>query len=124
MGSLKRFSDVFKLAWVAMIPPFLYGILETGLNATFPVVGLRDGLDTMMIAMVISSFSVGTIIFQVPIGIVSDKFGRGKVLPLLTGAGAVVFMLTAFVKIPVLYVVFFFVLGFYLDLYTRLDYLI
>ncbi|EIJ3764510.1 MFS transporter [Listeria monocytogenes] len=110
-GSLKRFLDVFKLAWVAMIPPFLYGILETGLNATFPVVGLRDGLDTMMIAMVISSFSVGTIIFQVPIGIVSDKFGRGKVLPLLTGAGAVVFMLTAFVKIPVLYVVFFFVLG-------------
>ncbi|HAB7891837.1 TPA_asm: MFS transporter, partial [Listeria monocytogenes] len=110
-GSLKRFSDVFKLAWVAMIPPFLYGILETGLNATFPVVGLRDGLDTMMIAMVISSFSVGTIIFQVPIGIVSDKFGRGKVLPLLTGAGAVVFVLTAFVKIPVLYVVFFFVLG-------------
>ncbi|EAC2627299.1 MFS transporter [Listeria monocytogenes] len=110
-GSLKRFSAVFKLAWVAMIPPFLYGILETGLNATFPVVGLRDGLDTMMIAMVISSFSVGTIIFQVPIGIVSDKFGRGKVLPLLTGAGAVVFMLTAFVKIPVLYVVFFFVLG-------------
>ncbi|HAA4814814.1 TPA_asm: MFS transporter [Listeria monocytogenes] len=110
-GSLKRFSDVFQLAWVAMIPPFLYGILETGLNATFPVVGLRDGLDTMMIAMVISSFSVGTIIFQVPIGIVSDKFGRGKVLPLLTGAGAVVFMLTAFVKIPVLYVVFFFVLG-------------
>ncbi|EAE4444308.1 MFS transporter [Listeria monocytogenes] len=110
-GSLKRFSDVFKLAWVAMITPFLYGILETGLNATFPVVGLRDGLDTMMIAMVISSFSVGTIIFQVPIGIVSDKFGRGKVLPLLTGAGAVVFVLTAFVKIPVLYVVFFFVLG-------------
>lgn len=110
-GSLKRFSDVFILAWVAMIPPFLYGILETGLNATFPVVGLRDGLDTMMIVMVISSFSVGTIIFQVPIGIVSDKFGRGKVLPLLTGAGAVVFMLTAFVKIPVLYVVFFFVLG-------------
>ncbi|RIZ99547.1 MFS transporter [Listeria monocytogenes] len=110
-GSLKRFLDVFKLAWVAMIPPFLYGILETGLNATFPVVGLRDGLDTMMIAMVISSFSVGTIIFQVPIGIISDKFGRGKVLPLLTGAGAVVFVLTAFVKIPVLYVVFFFVLG-------------
>ncbi|EAF5833215.1 MFS transporter [Listeria monocytogenes] len=110
-GSLKRFSDVFKLAWVAMIPPILYGILETGLNATFPVVGLRDGLDTLMIAMVISSFSVGTIIFQVPIGIVSDKFGRGKVLPLLTGAGAVVFVLTAFVKIPVLYVVFFFVLG-------------
>lgn len=110
-GSLKRFSDVFKLAWVAMIPPFLYGILETGLNATFPIVGLRDGLDTMMIAIVISSFSVGTIIFQVPIGIISDKFGRGRVLPLLTGTGAIVFVLTAFVKIPVMYVIFFFVLG-------------
>lgn len=110
-GSLKRFSDVFKLAWVAMIPPFLYGILETGLNATFPIVGLRDGLDTMMIAIVISSFSVGTIIFQVPIGIISDKFGRGRMLPLLTGTGAIVFVLTAFVKIPIMFVIFFFVLG-------------
>ncbi|HCJ4525199.1 TPA: MFS transporter [Listeria innocua] len=110
-GSIKRFSGVFKMAWVAMIPPFLYGILETGLNATFPVVGLRDGLDTMMIAMIISSFSVGTIIFQVPIGIISDKFGRGKMLPLLTGAGAVVFVLTAFVKIPIFFVIFFFILG-------------
>ncbi|MBC1444826.1 MFS transporter [Listeria seeligeri] len=110
-GSMKRFSEVFKLAWVAMIPPFLYGILETGLNATFPVVGLRNGLDTMLIAVIISSFSVGTILFQVPIGIVSDKFGRGKILPLLTGVGAVVFVLTAFVTMPVLYVIFFFVLG-------------
>ncbi len=108
---MKRFSEVFKLAWVAMIPPFLYGILETGLNATFPVVGLRNGLDTTLIAVIISSFSVGTILFQVPIGIVSDKFGRGKILPLLTGVGAVVFVLTAFVTMPVLYVIFFFVLG-------------
>ncbi|WP_271003633.1 MFS transporter [Listeria seeligeri] len=110
-GSMKRFSEVFKLAWVAMIPPFLYGILETGLNATFPVVGLRNGLDTMLIAVIISSFSVGTILFQVPIGIVSDKFGRGKILPFLTGMGAIVFILTAFVTVPVLYVIFFFVLG-------------
>ncbi|MBF2345868.1 MFS transporter [Listeria seeligeri] len=110
-GSMKRFSEVFKLAWVAMIPPFLYGILETGLNATFPVVGLRNGLDTMLIAVIISSFSVGTILFQVPIGIVSDRFGRGKILPFLTGLGAIVFILTAFVTVPVLYVIFFFVLG-------------
>ncbi|CAM2361052.1 MFS transporter [Listeria seeligeri] len=110
-GSMKRFSEVFKLAWVAMIPPFLYGILETGLNATFPVVGLRNGLDTMLIAVIISSFSVGTILFQVPIGIVSDRFGRGKILPFLTGMGAIVFILTAFVTVPVLYVIFFFVLG-------------
>ncbi|MBF2475952.1 MFS transporter [Listeria seeligeri] len=110
-GSMKRFSEVFKLAWVAMIPPFLYGILETGLNATFPVAGLRNGLDTMIIAVIISSFSVGTILFQVPIGIVSDKFGRGKILPFLTGMGAIVFVLTAFVTVPVLYVIFFFVLG-------------
>ncbi|MBM5603923.1 MFS transporter [Listeria seeligeri] len=110
-GSMKRFSEVFKLAWVAMIPPFLYGILETGLNATFPVVGLRNGLDTMIIAVIISSFSVGTILFQVPIGIVSDKFGRGKILPFLTCMGAIVFVLTAFVTVPVLYVIFFFVLG-------------
>lgn len=109
--SLKRFSEVFKIAWVAMIPPFLYGILETGLNATFPIVGLRNGLDTMLIAVIISSFSVGTILFQVPIGMISDKFGRGKILPLLTGLGAFVFVLTAFVNLPVLFVIFFFVLG-------------
>ncbi|EUJ39209.1 putative transmembrane transport protein [Listeria weihenstephanensis FSL R9-0317] len=92
-GSLKRFSEVFKMAWISMIPPFVYGILETALNATFPIVGLRDGIPQAMVVTIISSFSVGTILFQVPIGILSDRVGRAKVLPIFVGAGAVVFFL-------------------------------
>ncbi len=94
-----------------MIPPFLYGVLETGLNATFPIVGLRFGIETYMITFIISAFSVGTILFQVPIGIFSDRMGRGRVLPILTFLGGLVFFLTAFVSSSVLFIVIFFVLG-------------
>ncbi|EUJ43478.1 MFS transporter [Listeria riparia] len=113
-GSLKRFSDVFKLAWIAMIPPFVYGILETALNATFPIVGLRDGIPQAMVVTIISSFSVGTILFQVPIGILSDRMGRGKVLPLFVGIGAMLFFATAFVSNSFVLIGMFFVLGIFL----------
>lgn len=111
LDSMKRFKDVMKIAWVAMIPPFLYGILETGLNATFPIVGLRFGMETYMITLIISAFSVGTILFQVPIGIFSDRMGRGRVLPVLTFLGGLVFLLAAFVSNSVLFMVIFFALG-------------
>ncbi|WP_233448918.1 MFS transporter [Paenilisteria weihenstephanensis] len=110
-GSLKRFSEVFKMAWISMIPPFVYGILETALNATFPIVGLRDGIPQAMVVTIISSFSVGTILFQVPIGILSDRVGRAKVLPIFVGAGAVVFFVTAFVSNSIVLIGMFFVLG-------------
>ncbi|WP_099220894.1 MFS transporter [Listeria costaricensis] len=110
-SSMKRFSEVGRLAWVAMIPPFLYGVLETALNATFPIVGLRSGLSTYMITMIISSFSVGTILFQVPIGILSDRLGRGKVLPILTGLGGLVFLMATFANQFFFFVLIFFMLG-------------
>ncbi|MBC6309747.1 MFS transporter [Listeria sp. FSL L7-1582] len=113
-GSLKRFSDVFRLAWISMVPPFVYGILETALNATFPIVGLRDGIPQAMVVTIISSFSVGTILFQVPIGILSDRIGRAKVLPIFVGVGAIVFFVTAFVSNSILLIVMFFILGIFL----------
>ncbi|MBC1434293.1 MFS transporter [Paenilisteria rocourtiae] len=113
-GSLKRFSGVFRLAWIAMIPPFVYGILETALNATFPIVGLRDGIPQAMVVTIISAFSVGTILFQVPIGILSDRIGRAKVLPIFVGVGATLFFVTAFVSNSILLIVMFFVMGIFL----------
>lgn len=113
-GSIKRFSDVFRIAWISMIPPFVYGILETALNATFPIVGLRDGIPQAMVVTIISSFSVGTILFQVPIGILSDRIGRAKVLPIFVGVGAVVFFVTAFVSNSIVLIGMFFVLGIFL----------
>ncbi|KGL46572.1 MFS transporter [Listeria newyorkensis] len=113
-GSIKRFSDVFRLAWISMIPPFVYGILETALNATFPIVGLRDGIPQAMVVTIISSFSVGTILFQVPIGILSDRIGRAKVLPIFVGVGAVLFFVTAFVSNSIVLIGMFFVLGIFL----------
>lgn len=113
-GSLKRFSGVFKLAWIAMIPPFVYGILETALNATFPIVGLRDGIPQAMVVTIISAFSVGTILFQVPIGILSDRIGRAKVLPIFVGVGAALFFVTAFVSNSILLIAMFFVMGIFL----------
>lgn len=112
--SFKRFSSVLKTSWVAMIPPFLYGVLETGLNATFPVVGLREGMGTAVITIIISSFSVGTILFQLPIGIFSDRVGRGNLLPFLTIGGAFLFFILAFIHHTLLFILLFFILGIFL----------
>lgn len=112
--SFKRFSNVWKTSWVAMVPPFLYGVLETGLNATFPVIGLRSGMETATITIIISAFSIGTILFQLPIGMLSDRVGRGVLLPLLTISGAILFILIVFIQQTIVFIGLFFILGIFL----------
>lgn len=43
-NGFQRYKLAFKYAWVAFLPPFVYGVLETSLNALFPVYALREGL--------------------------------------------------------------------------------
>lgn len=87
----KRFSKAAKYAWIAFLPPFGYGFLESSLNGSFPVYGLRIGLQVEFISLLLTSFAVGAIVFQLPLGILSDKFGRKLVLGWILSIGAVTF---------------------------------
>lgn len=101
-STVKRFSQAWKYAWVALLPPFCYGFLESSINGIFPVYGLRIGIDVTSVSTILSSFAIGAIVFQLPLGIMSDKFGRRKVLLVILLLGGLSFLTASFLESSVL----------------------
>lgn len=91
-STIGRFGKVLKFAWAPLLPALCYGVLEASLNGNFPVYGLRLGFDVHLIAVIISAFSIGAIIFQLPLGLASDRFGRRNVLLFAMLIGSVTFL--------------------------------
>lgn len=79
-----RFPRIYRYAWFALIPAFLYGYMEASLNGNFPVYGLRIGLVKEDIALLLLCIGIGGLILQLPLGMLSDRFGRR---PILIAAG-------------------------------------
>lgn len=92
LNTLKNFGDVLKTSWIAFMFPFLYGLFEAGLHSNFPVYALRNNLDVTSITLILPAFSLGALISQVPLGMLSDIHGRKKVLTILTLLGSITFM--------------------------------
>ncbi|RFU62932.1 MFS transporter [Peribacillus glennii] len=95
-GTLKRFSKVSKYAWIAFLPPFGYGFLEASLNGNFPVHALRSGIELTMVSLIITSFSAGSLLSQIPLGMMSDTFGRRKILLFILFSGFLIFLCAGF----------------------------
>jgi len=87
-GTWVRFGATIGFAWVAFIPPFSYGFLESSLNAIFPVYALRNGIDVSMVSIILTAFATGGIISQLPLGALSDRIGRKKVILFALFGGA------------------------------------
>ncbi|MCF6093662.1 MFS transporter [Microaerobacter geothermalis] len=92
----ERYFRSIRLAWFALLPGFLYGLLEASLNGNFPVYALRVGLSEEWISILLPSFVFGSLLLQIPLGILSDKFGRKKILMVATFAGGILFLLVPF----------------------------
>ncbi|CAH0345194.1 MFS transporter [Bacillus sp. CECT 9360] len=97
-GTIRRFSNVSKYAWVAFLPPFGYGFLEASLNGNFPVYALRSGIDLSMVSIIIPAFSAGSLISQIPLGMMSDKYGRRKILLCILFSGSLIFLAAGFLN--------------------------
>ncbi|MGN8843880.1 MFS transporter [Niallia sp. Sow4_A1] len=91
IDTMKRFSSAMKYAWIAFLPPLAYGFLESSLNSSFPVYGLRIELTVVQISFLLTAFSIGAIVFQLPLGMISDKFGRRQTLITILFIGTVCF---------------------------------
>ncbi len=91
-----RFVRSYRLAWYALIPALLYGYMEAAMNSNFPVYGLRTGLSTDQIAYLLPFIGIGGLILQLPLGILSDRWGRKRVLMLAGALGGLLFMLVPF----------------------------
>jgi MFS family permease len=92
----KRYLTIYRLAWFALIPAILFGLMESSMNSTFPLYGLRTGLDQHWISLLLLAFGIGSLILQLPLGILSDKAGRKPVLMLCGIAGAFSFLAIPF----------------------------
>lgn len=94
----KRYGKTLKYAWVAFLPPLVYGFLESSLNAIFPIYAVRNHFDISMVAFMLTAFSLGGIITQVPLGTLGDKIGRRKVSLIALGGGSTMFFIGSFLE--------------------------
>ncbi|MDP5276272.1 MFS transporter [Chengkuizengella axinellae] len=95
---LKRFSKAWKYGWVAILPPLGYGFLEASLNGSFPVYGLRIGFNVENISFLLFAFALGAIVFQLPLGMISDKYGRRNVLIAILSIGMISFSVASLIE--------------------------
>lgn len=90
-GTMSRFRAALIIGWFAFLPPLGYGFLESSLNAIYPVYALRQSIDIAMVSYMLAAFSVGAIVTQLPLGELSDRIGRRKVLLMALFGGAAAF---------------------------------
>ncbi|EGL81511.1 major facilitator superfamily MFS_1 [Caldalkalibacillus thermarum TA2.A1] len=98
LGTWQRYRIVFKRCWFALLPCFGYGFLEAALHGNFPVYALRSGIDISWSAILLTSFVAGSLITQLPLGILSDRIGRRRLLLIVTGTGALTFISSVLVE--------------------------
>ncbi|MFC7061888.1 MFS transporter [Halobacillus seohaensis] len=94
-SSFKRFGLAIKLGWVAFLPPLTYGFLEATLHGIFPVYGMRIGHDVNMLSFIIPSFAAASLFSQIPLGALSDRLGRKKVILFVITGGTIAFTMAA-----------------------------
>jgi MFS family permease len=69
----------FTVAPTAMLSAFVFGALEGGMNL-LPIYGLRLGEPVTIAALLATAVALGNVVFQIPIGLISDRVDRRRVL--------------------------------------------
>lgn len=94
-GSVFRYKKVFLLAWAGLITTFAYGFLEASLNSNFPVFALRNGYTLNDISILLPTFVAGSLITQIPLGSLSDRIGRNRLILFVSLLGTLSFIAAA-----------------------------
>lgn len=89
--TFSRFKLVWKYAWIAFLFPFGYGFLEASISGNFPVYALQIGIEISTVSILLPAFAIGGIFFQLPLGILSDRFGRRIILTIIMLLGFLIF---------------------------------
>ncbi|WP_285517872.1 MFS transporter [Thermolongibacillus altinsuensis] len=97
-----RFFETWKYAWPALLLTFTYGFLEASLHSTFPIYALRNELNIRAVSIILPAFAIGGIVFQLPLGVLSDRFPRKKIILFSLIIGAVSFLLAQMLSPSVL----------------------
>lgn len=84
----RNMFGMLSAAPIAPLAALLFGGIETGAFGLLPVYGVRLGLPEGSAAILISVMTAGNIVLQIPLGLLSDKVNRAKLLVLLAFLGA------------------------------------
>ena len=96
-GQIPTFSErAERPAWamifrapVIMLASLLFGALETGGMGLLPVHALRNGYDAATGALFVSFVAFGNVAFQLPLGLLSDRMDRRKLIVAIAIVGLV-----------------------------------
>lgn len=81
--------QVLRAAPSATLGALLFGAVETGTMTFLPLYGLRIGFEEIGAAALLSSIGLGNVLIQIPLGMLSDRMDRRKLLLLLGFLGAI-----------------------------------
>ncbi|MCP4187109.1 MAG: MFS transporter, partial [Gammaproteobacteria bacterium] len=76
--------ELYRISPLGIVSMFVVGLVTATFFALGPVYGQRIGLDIENISYFMTAAVVGTVLFQAPIGILSDWFDRRIVLTIVT----------------------------------------
>lgn len=79
-----RVRDIFQSSPLGIIGTFLVGMVTATFFALAPVYAQRQGLEIRDISYFMTAAVIGAVLFQWPIGALSDRFDRRKVLTAVT----------------------------------------
>ena len=69
---------------------FIFGAVESGGLSLFPIYGTRSGFTESQAALLLTVMGIGNVIFQIPLGLLSDRIkDRRNLLALMTVVGLI-----------------------------------
>lgn len=80
--------QVMRAAPAATLAAMVFGAVETGTMTFLPLYGLRIGYEEIGAAALLSAIGLGNVLIQIPLGLLSDKMDRRKLLLMLATLGA------------------------------------
>ncbi len=91
-AGFSRYKSIYRVAWYALLPAMLYGIMEASMNTGFPLYGIGIGLDRAAISGLLPAIGIGGLLLQLPLGMWSDRIGRLPVLIFCGAGGGLLFL--------------------------------
>ncbi|MVO99674.1 MFS transporter [Paenibacillus lutrae] len=87
-----KYPAVYMMIWLPLLGPMLYGMMEAALNVSFPIYAADKGISVGWISIILPCFVAGSLLFNVPIGMLSDKIGPKNIMMVCSILGGFTFI--------------------------------
>jgi MFS family permease len=89
-----HFSKYILLVPTAVMGVFVFGAVEAGGMTMFPIYATREGFSETQAGILLTALAIGNVIFQIPLGMISDKVSDRRVLLTIMGIFGLIGALT------------------------------